>query len=47
MPLAVYLALESDLDAAILLSLVLVVVSFAVLFGLRERWIGALGGRVA
>ena len=44
MPLAVYLALESDLDAAILLSLVLVFVSFIVLFGLRERWVGSLGG---
>jgi molybdate transport system permease protein len=47
MPLAVYLALESDLDAAILLSLVLVAVSFLVLFALRERWIGALGGPAA
>jgi molybdate transport system permease protein len=47
MPLAVYLALESDLQAAILLSLVLVFVSFVVLFGLRERWIGSLGGRVS
>ena len=44
MPLAVYLALETDPDAAVLLSLVLVVVSFAVLFGLRSRWVGALGG---
>lgn len=45
MPLTVYLALESDPDAAILLSLVLVAVSFLVLLGMRERWIGALGGR--
>jgi len=45
MPLAVYLAMESNLDAAILLSLVLVAVSFVILFGLRERWLGALGGR--
>jgi molybdate transport system permease protein len=45
MPLAVYLALESDPDSAILLSLVLLVVSVAVLVGLRGRWIGA--GRVA
>jgi molybdate transport system permease protein len=45
MPLAVYLALESDLDAAILLSLVLVAVSFLVLFGLRARWLGGLVGR--
>ncbi|MFN8052501.1 MAG: ABC transporter permease [Acidimicrobiales bacterium] len=45
MPLSVYLALETNLDAAILLSLVLVAVSFAILFGLRERWLGALGAR--
>lgn len=42
MPLAVYLALESDPDAAIVLSVVLVVVSFAVLVALRDRWIGAV-----
>ena len=41
MPLAVYLALEQDLDAAIVLSLVLLVVSVAVLVGLRDRWLGA------
>ena len=45
MPLSVYLALESNLDAAILLSLVLVAVSFVILFALRERWLGALGAR--
>ncbi|MEV0298566.1 molybdate ABC transporter permease subunit [Nocardia sp. NPDC050710] len=39
MPLAVYLALESDPDAAIVLSLVLLMVSVAVLVALRERWI--------
>ncbi|MFI6443972.1 ABC transporter permease [Kitasatospora sp. NPDC050543] len=38
MPLAVYLALESDPEAAIALSLVLLLVSIAVLVGLRERW---------
>jgi molybdate transport system permease protein len=43
MPLAVYLALETDQNAAILLSLSLVVVSFVVLFALRARWLGALG----
>jgi molybdate transport system permease protein len=42
MPLAVYLALETDPDAAILLSLLLVAVSFAVLYVLRDRWMGAL-----
>lgn len=45
MPLAVYLTLETNLDAAILLSLVLVAVSFAVLFGLRGRWLGGLVAR--
>ncbi|WP_051836204.1 ABC transporter permease [Streptomyces sp. NRRL WC-3742] len=39
MPLAVYLAMESDPQAAIALSLVLLVVSVAVLVGLRERWL--------
>jgi molybdate transport system permease protein len=39
MPLAVYLALESDPEAAVALSLVLLVVSIAVLVGLRGRWL--------
>jgi molybdate transport system permease protein len=39
MPLSVYLALQSDPDAAIVLSLVLLLVSVAVLVGLRDRWI--------
>jgi len=38
MPLAVYLALESDREAAIALSLVLIAVSLAVLVPLRDRW---------
>lgn len=43
MPLAVYLALETDPAAAIVLSLVLLLVSVLVLAALRERWIrGAL-----
>ncbi|GAB3131111.1 molybdate ABC transporter permease subunit [Microbispora hainanensis] len=41
MPLAVYLALETDPDAAIVLSLVLLAVSVIVLAGLRDRWVGA------
>lgn len=41
MPLAVYLALETNPEAAIVLSLVLLVVSLAVLVGLRDRWLGA------
>ncbi|MFF4756580.1 molybdate ABC transporter permease subunit [Streptomyces sp. NPDC002514] len=39
MPLAVYLALQNDPDAAIALSLVLLAVSIAVLAGLRDRWL--------
>ncbi|GAA5016502.1 ABC transporter permease [Actinopolymorpha pittospori] len=39
MPLAVYLALETDLQAAIVLSLILLVVSVAILASLRDRWI--------
>lgn len=38
MPLAVYLAMESDPDAALALSLVLLAVSVAVLAGLRRSW---------
>lgn len=41
MPLAVFLALESDRDAAVALSLLLVAVSLAVLVALRDRWLGA------
>lgn len=37
MPIAVYIALETDPDAAIALSLVLLVVSVAILAGLRDR----------
>jgi molybdate transport system permease protein len=43
MPLAVYLALEQDPDAAIALSLVLLAVSVAALVLLRGRWLGRLG----
>ena len=43
MPLATYLALESDPEEALVLSLVLIAVSFAVLLGLRERWLGGPG----
>ncbi|MET7290471.1 ABC transporter permease [Streptomyces sp. NPDC005573] len=38
MPLAVYLAMQNDPEAAIALSLVLLTVSIAVLAGLRDRW---------
>ncbi len=39
MPIAVYYALETDPDAAIALSLVLLLVSIAVLVSLRDRWL--------
>ncbi|WP_338702970.1 molybdate ABC transporter permease subunit [Streptomyces sp. Q6] len=41
MPLAVYLAMQSDPAAAIALSLVLLAVSVTVLAGLRDRWMTA------
>jgi molybdate transport system permease protein len=41
MPLAVYLALETDLQAAIVLSLILLVVSVTILAALRDRWIAS------
>nr|WP_189180457.1 ABC transporter permease [Microbispora rosea] len=40
MPLAVYLALETDPDAAIVLSLALLAVSVIILAALRDRWVG-------
>ena len=43
MPLAVYLALQSDPPAAVVLSLVLLAVSLATLLLLRERWLGRSG----
>ena len=43
MPLATYLALETDPEEAIMIALVMIAVSFAVLVGLRDRWLG--GGR--
>jgi molybdate transport system permease protein len=39
MPLAVYQALETDPPAAIVLSMVLLLVSVLVLAALRERWV--------
>jgi molybdate transport system permease protein len=41
-PIAVYLALETQPEAAITLSLILLAVSIAVLVGMRDRWLGAL-----
>ncbi len=40
LPIATYLALETEPDDAIMLSLVLIATSFAVLLGLRDRWLG-------
>lgn len=41
LPLAVFVALESNRSAAIAISLIMVVVSLAVLMVLRDRWWGA------
>ena len=41
LPLAVFLALESDRGTAIAISLVLIAVSLAVLIPLRDRWLAA------
>jgi molybdate transport system permease protein len=41
MPLAVYLALETDLQAAIVLSLILLTVSVTILAALRDKWLAA------
>ena len=44
MPIAVYYALQTDPDAAIALSLVLLLVSVVVLVSLRDRWLrGGIG----
>ncbi|PJJ61435.1 ABC transporter permease [Compostimonas suwonensis] len=40
MPISAYLALQTDPDAAIVLSLVLLAVSIVVLVSLRDRWLG-------
>ena len=41
MPMKVYLALETDLEAAIVLSLILLVVSIGILASLRDKWMAA------
>lgn len=41
MPLAVYLARESNPEESLILALVMIVISFGVLAALRERWLGA------
>ena len=40
-PMATYLTLQSAPEEALILSLLLIAVSFAVLVGLRDRWLGA------
>jgi molybdate transport system permease protein len=40
LPLQVYLSLETSPEEAIVLSLLLIAISFAVLVGLRDRWFG-------
>ncbi len=47
MPLAVYLALQDDPEAAIVLSLVLLVVSLATLLLLRDRWLARTTAPIA
>jgi molybdate transport system permease protein len=44
MPIAAYLALETDPSSAYVISLLLLVVSIAVLFAMRDRWVGGLRG---
>ncbi len=41
-PLAVYVALETQPEGAIALSLILLAVSLAILIGMRDRWLGSL-----
>jgi ABC-type sulfate transport system permease component len=40
MPLAVYVAFQSDLEASIALSVILMALSFLLLFGLRATSVG-------
>jgi molybdate transport system permease protein len=41
-PVAVYVAMETRPESAIVLSLILLAVSLAILVGMRDRWLGAL-----
>jgi len=41
-PVAVYVALETRPDSAIVLSLILLAVSLVILVGMRDRWLGTL-----
>lgn len=42
LPLAIFVALETEPERALVLSLILVLVSLAVLIGLRGRWLGGV-----
>ena len=44
MPLAVYLARESNPEQSLILALVMIVISFVVLISLRDRWFGTRAG---
>lgn len=46
-PLSVYLALESDPGQALVLSVLMIAVSFAVLLSLRDRWLGPSGSEAS
>jgi molybdate transport system permease protein len=45
MPNLIYVTRQSDQDAALTLSLVMLVVSVAILVVLRDRWLGTPGAR--
>lgn len=42
MPIAAYIALESDPGSAYVIAIILLAVAIAVLFALRDRWVGGL-----
>jgi molybdate transport system permease protein len=44
LPIATYLALETNVDDALLISMLMVVLSLVILVALRGRWVGAIGG---
>jgi len=47
LPMKAYLSLQSDPPEALVISLVLIAVSFVVLIALRDRWLGnGLGSAV-
>ena len=43
LPLAVYQSLEANPEEAVIISLLMVALSFAVLVGLRDRWLSRIG----